>query len=35
MTMALDVIRIEDGMITEIITFPPNVFEDFGLPLAM
>jgi RNA polymerase sigma-70 factor (ECF subfamily) len=33
--MALDVIRIEDGMITEIITFPPNVFEDFGLPLTM
>ena len=30
--MALDVIRIEDGMITEIITFPPSVFEEFGLP---
>lgn len=33
--MALDVIRIEDGVITEIITFPPTVFEDFGLPLTM
>ena len=30
--MALDVIRIEDGMITEIITFPGSVFEEFGLP---
>jgi len=33
--MALDVIRIEEGMITEVITFPPNVFEDFGLPMTM
>ena len=33
--MALDVIRIEEGMITEVITFPPNVFEDFGLPATM
>lgn len=30
--MALDVIRIEDGMISEVITFAPSVFEDFGLP---
>ena len=30
--MALDVIRIEEGMITEVVTFPPNVFDDFGLP---
>ena len=30
--MALDVIRIEEGTITEIITFPPTVFEEFGLP---
>ena len=30
--MALDVIRLEEGMITEVVTFPPNVFEDFGLP---
>jgi RNA polymerase sigma-70 factor (ECF subfamily) len=33
--MALDVIRIEEGMITEIVTFGANVFEDFGLPLTM
>jgi ketosteroid isomerase-like protein len=33
--MALDVIRIEEGMITEVITFPPTVFEAFGLPLTM
>ena len=30
--MALDVFRIEDGMITEIMTFSPSVFEGFGLP---
>ena len=30
--MALDVIRIEEGMITEVIMFPPSVFEQFGLP---
>ena len=30
--MALDVFRIEDGMITEIMTFSPSVFEKFGLP---
>ena len=30
--MALDVFRIEEGMITEIMTFPPSVFEQFGLP---
>jgi RNA polymerase sigma-70 factor (ECF subfamily) len=30
--MALDVIRIEEGMITEVITFPGSVFEQFGLP---
>ena len=33
--MALDVIRIEEGMITEVITFAPTVFEDFGLPLTI
>ena len=30
--MALDVFRIEEGMIMEIMTFPPSVFEQFGLP---
>ena len=33
--MALDVIRIEEGKITEIITFAPAVFEGFGLPLVI
>jgi RNA polymerase sigma-70 factor (ECF subfamily) len=33
--MALDVIRIEEGMITEVVTFPPTVFEDFGLRLTI
>jgi RNA polymerase sigma-70 factor (ECF subfamily) len=33
--MALDVIRIEEGMITEIIVFPPAVFGAFGLPLTL
>jgi RNA polymerase sigma-70 factor, ECF subfamily len=30
--LALDVIRIEDGMIAEITTFPPELFPAFGLP---
>ena len=30
--MALDVMRIEDGVIAEITTFPPSVFPAFGLP---
>ncbi len=30
--LALDVLRIEDGRITEIVTFEPTVFADFGLP---
>jgi RNA polymerase sigma-70 factor (ECF subfamily) len=33
--MALDVIRIEEGKIIEIVTFGANVFEEFGLPLTM
>jgi RNA polymerase sigma-70 factor (ECF subfamily) len=33
--MALDVIRMEEGKIVEIVTFPPNVFEDLGLPRAL
>ena len=33
--MALDVLRIEDGLITEIVTFMPNNFPHFGLPLLM
>jgi ketosteroid isomerase-like protein len=30
--MALDVIRIEEGRIAEIVTFPPQVFPAFALP---
>ncbi|MGH7477313.1 MAG: RNA polymerase subunit sigma-70 [Longimicrobiales bacterium] len=30
--MALDVLRIEDGLIAEIVAFPPEVFDSFGLP---
>jgi RNA polymerase sigma-70 factor, ECF subfamily len=30
--MALDVIRIEEGLVAEIVTFPPQVFPSFGLP---
>ena len=30
--LALDVLRVEDGAIAEIITFPPTLFAAFGLP---
>jgi RNA polymerase sigma-70 factor (ECF subfamily) len=33
--MALDVLRIENGLISEIIAFHPTVFEDFGLPATL
>jgi hypothetical protein len=33
--MALDVIRIEEGVIAEITTFPPELFPAFGLPAAL
>jgi RNA polymerase sigma-70 factor (ECF subfamily) len=33
--LALDVLRIEDGRIGEIVTFPSSVFDDFGLPLRI
>jgi len=33
--LALDVLRIEDGLITEIVTFPGSVFSRFGLPVAI
>ncbi len=33
--MALDVLQIEEGVITEIVTFGPDVFPAFGLPLTM
>jgi RNA polymerase sigma-70 factor (ECF subfamily) len=33
--MAIDVLRIEEGMISEIVTFGPEVFEGLGLPIAL
>ena len=30
--MAMDVLRIEEGLIADIVTFGPDVFADFGLP---
>jgi RNA polymerase sigma-70 factor (ECF subfamily) len=33
--LALDVLRIEEGSITEIVTFAPDTFPLFGLPLSM
>ena len=33
--MAVDVLRIEEGLITEIVTFAPDTFPLFGLPLLM
>ena len=33
--LALDVLRIEDGLITEIVTFMPDTFKLFGLPMSM
>ena len=33
--MAVDVVRIEDGVIAEIVTFGPDVFPAFALPLTM
>jgi RNA polymerase sigma-70 factor (TIGR02960 family) len=33
--MAVDVLRIEDGLITEIVTFGPDTFALLGLPLLL
>jgi len=33
--LALDVLRIEDGLIAEIVTFSPDTFPLFGLPMLM
>lgn len=30
--MALDVLRIEDGLVADVVAFPPDVFPAFGLP---
>jgi RNA polymerase sigma-70 factor (ECF subfamily) len=34
-SLALDVLRIEDGLITEIVVFPPDSFQAFKLPMMM
>jgi RNA polymerase sigma-70 factor (ECF subfamily) len=33
--LALEVLRIEDGLITEIVVFPPHTFPAFKLPMMM
>jgi RNA polymerase sigma-70 factor, ECF subfamily len=33
--MALDVIRVEEGKVGEIVTFPPHVFKAFALPAEL
>lgn len=33
--LALEVLRIEDGLITEIVVFPPDRFPLFRLPMMM
>jgi len=33
--LALDVLHIEDGLIAEIVTFSPDCFPAFGLPMIM
>jgi RNA polymerase sigma-70 factor, ECF subfamily len=30
--LAMDVLTIEEGLVSEILTFPPDLFESFGLP---
>ncbi len=30
--LSIDVLRIEDGQIAEVVTFPESVFDSFGLP---
>lgn len=33
--LAIDVLRIEDGRVAEIVTFGPDVFASFGLPATL
>ena len=33
--MAVDVLRIEEGMISEIVIFGPEVFRGLGLPMTL
>ena len=35
LAMAVDVLRVEGGMITDITTFPRHVFPFFGLPMHL
>ncbi len=34
-SMAIDVLRVRDGVVTEIVTFGSAVFERFDLPAAL
>jgi RNA polymerase sigma-70 factor (ECF subfamily) len=33
--LAIDVLRVQDGLVTEIVTFGTEVFEQFDLPAAL
>ena len=33
--LALEVLRIEDGLVAEIVVFPPDIFPAFNLPMMM
>jgi RNA polymerase sigma-70 factor (ECF subfamily) len=33
--LVLDLLRVEDGLVTEIVTFNPNLFPAFGLPRGL
>ena len=33
--LALDVLRFQDGLVAEVVVFPPSVFPAFGLPRTM
>ena len=33
--MALELLRIEEGLVTDIVVFPPDSFPPFGLPMMM
>jgi hypothetical protein len=33
--MAVDVLRVEEGMISEIVVFGPEVFGSLGLPITL
>jgi RNA polymerase sigma-70 factor (ECF subfamily) len=33
--VAIDILKIEEGLVTEIVTFGPEFFPTFALPLTM